>query len=80
VPDLPAAAKSDKGDYFVGVPPACRHAMPAFAKLGRWALTDSTHVTLDDPSGTPLLRLEAQGEWFSGTACRQDLCSAADGT
>ena len=60
------AQKSDKGDYFLGMPPACRHAMPGLAKVGRWGLPDATHLTLDEPSGTPVLVLAIAGSSFSG--------------
>jgi len=61
------AEKSDKGDYFLGMPAACRHAMPSLAKVGRWALPDATHLTLDEPMGTPALTLAVAGDGFVGT-------------
>ena len=61
------AEKSDKGDYFLGMPAACRHAMPSLAKVGRWGLPDATHLTLDDPSGTPVVTLAAAGDGFVAT-------------
>ena len=61
------AEKSDKGDYFLGMPAACRHAMPSLAKVGRWGLPDATHLTLDDPSGTPVVTLAAAGGGFVAT-------------
>ncbi len=60
------AEHSDKGDYFIAVPPACRHAMPLFAKAGRWSLSDPTHLALTTPSGDPVLELAADGAGFSG--------------
>ena len=61
------ADKSDKGDYFLGMPAACRHAMPSLAKVGRWGLPDATHLTLDEPGGTPVLTLAAAGDGFAAT-------------
>ena len=60
------AQKSDKGDYFLGMPPACRHAMPALAKVGRWGLPDAMHLTLDEPGGSAVLTLALDGNTFSG--------------
>ena len=59
--------RSDKGDYFLGMPAACRHAMPGLAKIGRWGLPDATHLTLDEPSGAPVLILAAAGAAFTVT-------------
>ena len=56
------AERSDRGDYFLGMPPACRHAMPIVATAGRWAAPDETHLTLDNPGGQALLTLAATGE------------------
>ena len=61
------AAQSDKGNYFLGMPAACRHAMPSLAKVGRWSLPDATHLTLDEPDGAPVLTLTAAGDGFVGT-------------
>ena len=61
------AQKSDKGDYFLGMPPACRHAMPSLAKVGRWGLPDATHLTLDEPGGAAVLSLALAGSTFTGT-------------
>jgi hypothetical protein len=58
--------RSDKGDFFVAVPPACRHAMPLLAKAGRWSLSDPTHLELTTPSGDTVLELAADGAGFSG--------------
>jgi hypothetical protein len=60
------AERSDKGDFFVGVPVACRRGMPVLAKVGRWTLADATHLTLTDPGGRAILTLEADGDAFSG--------------
>jgi hypothetical protein len=57
--------RSDKGDYFVGVPIACRRAMPIFTKVGRWSLTDTQHLTLSDPKGETILDLVADGDVFT---------------
>ena len=64
------AQKSDKGDYFLGMPAACRHAMPWLAKVGRWGLPDATHLTLDEPGGAAVLTLVAAGDGFSATGSR----------
>lgn len=56
--------KSDKGDYFLGMPSACRHAMPGIASVGRWSMPDDGHVVLGDPGGAKLLILDASGEEF----------------
>ena len=64
------AQKSDKGDYFLGMPAACRHAMPWLAKVGRWGLPDATHLTLDEPGGTAVLTLAAAGDGFSAAGSR----------
>ena len=60
------AERSDKGDFFVGVPVACRRGMPMLAKVGRWTLADATHLTLADPGGRAILTLVADGDAFSG--------------
>jgi hypothetical protein len=60
------AERSDKGDFFVGVPVACRRGMPVLAKIGRWTLADATHLTLTDPGGRAILTLAADGDAFSG--------------
>lgn len=57
--------RSDNGDFFVGVPVACRRAVPALAKVGRWNLDDAK-LTLRDPSGRVILNLVADGDAFSG--------------
>ena len=59
------AEKSDKGDYFLGMPAACRHAMPGIAAIGRWAMPDESHVVLGDPGGATLLTLAASGAGFA---------------
>ena len=64
------AEKSDKGDYFLGMPAACRHAMPALSKVGRWGLPDATHLSLDEPGGAPVLVLAAAGDGFAASAPR----------
>ncbi len=58
------ADKSDAGDYFLGMPTACRHAMPGIAAIGRWAAPDDTHLTLDEPGGKPLLTLTATTDGY----------------
>ena len=58
------AARSDRGDYFLGMPSACRHAMPGVAGVGRWSVPDDGHVVLSDPGGTPLLTLAAENDRF----------------
>ena len=58
------AEKSDKGDYFIGMPSACRHAMPGIASVGRWSMPDDRHVVLGDPGGARLLTLDASGDGF----------------
>lgn len=60
--------QSDKGDYFLGMPAACRHAMPALESVGHWALPDAGHLTLNDPTGSAVLTLAAAGESFMATA------------
>ena len=64
------AEKSDKGDFFLGMPAACRHAMPWLAKVGRWGLPDAAHLTLDEPSGAPVVTLAASGDGFAATGSR----------
>ena len=59
------AAKSDKGDFFLGMPSACRHAMPGIAAVGRWSMPDDGHVVLGDPGGAQLLTLVASGDGFA---------------
>lgn len=59
------AERSDKGDYFLGMPPACRHAMPGIEVIGRWAMPDDSHLTLDDPAGTAVLTFAAEGSRFT---------------
>ena len=59
------AARSDNGDYFLGMPSACRHAMPGVAAVGRWSMPDDAHVTLDEPGGKALLLMAADGDGFS---------------
>ncbi|MDR3464136.1 MAG: AprI/Inh family metalloprotease inhibitor [Beijerinckiaceae bacterium] len=60
------AERTDKGDFIVGVPPACRHAMPLLAKAGHWSMTDSTHLALTTPDGDSVLDLSLEGEAFTG--------------
>ena len=57
--------KSDAGDYFLGLPSACRHAMPGIAAVGRWAMPDDTHLTLDAPGGARLLTLVATADGYT---------------
>lgn len=57
--------QSDKGDYFLGMPTACRHAMPGVASAGRWAMPDATHITFDDPTGAALMAFVASGDGFA---------------
>ena len=64
------AERSDKGDYFLGMPAACRHAMPWLAKVGRWGLPDATHLTLDEPGGTPVVTLAATDNGFIAAGSR----------
>ena len=64
------AQKSDKGDYFLGMPAACPHAMPFLAKVGRWGLPDATHLTLDEPGGAPVLTLASAGDGFVAAGSR----------
>ena len=59
------ADKSDKGDFFLGMPSACRHAMPGIAAVGRWGVPDDGHLTLDEPGGKALLALDASGDGFA---------------
>ena len=54
--------RTDAGDYFLGMPTACRHAMPQLETVGRWSAPDATHLTLDNPAGKPVLALAASGE------------------
>ena len=58
------AEKSDKGDFFLGMPTACRHAMPGIAAVGRWSMPDDGHVVLGGPGGARLLTLDASGDGF----------------
>ncbi len=58
------AARSDRGDYILGMPTACRHAMPGIAGVGRWSVPDDAHVVLSEPGGTPLLTLTAAEDGF----------------
>lgn len=64
-PVLLRAQRSDKGDFFLGMSAACRHAIPGVAAVGRWGIPDASHLTLDDPSGTPLLNLTLVGEGYA---------------
>lgn len=48
---------SNDGADVLGMPAACRHAMPALATVGRWTVPDAAHVTLADPAGTAVLTL-----------------------
>lgn len=59
------AEKSDRGDFFLGMPTACRHAMPGIAAVGRWSMPDDAHVVLGDPGGARLLTLDASGDGFA---------------
>lgn len=59
------ADRSDKGDYFLGMPSACRHAMPGIAAVGRWSMPDDSHMVLGDPGGASLLTLVASGDGFA---------------
>ena len=61
------AERTDKGDFIVGVPPACRHALPLLAKAGHWSMTDSTHLALTTPDGESVLDLSRQGDAFTGS-------------
>ena len=61
------ADKSDKGDYFLGMPTACRHAMPGIAAVGRWSMPDDGHVVLGDPGGASLMTLAASGDGFASS-------------
>lgn len=60
--------KSDKGDYFLGLPPACRHSMPVLATAGRWSMPDPRHITLADPAGAPVLAFAGSGEAFAASS------------
>lgn len=59
------AERSDKGNYFLGMPAACRHAMPAIETIGRWTLPDGDHLTLDDPAGQHVLVFAAAGTGYT---------------
>lgn len=60
------AARSDSGEFFLGMPPACRHAMPDLAAAGRWAVIDGAHLVLAAPGGRTLLTLTAVGDgWIA---------------
>ena len=60
------AARSDSGEFFLGMPPACRHAMPELAAAGRWAVADGTHLVVAAPGGKALLTLTAAGRsWIA---------------
>lgn len=61
-------ARSDKGDYFLGMPAACRHAMPGLETVGRWAMPDASHLTLDNPAGSPVLAFMSDGDAFTAQA------------
>ncbi len=43
------------GGFFVGMPPACRHALPVLANVVAWMLPGDNHLDLADPYGKPLL-------------------------
>ena len=58
------AEQSDKGDYFVGVPMACRKSIPILGRVGRWTMPDATHLSLTDPGGVSILLLVADGASF----------------
>jgi hypothetical protein len=53
--------RTDAGDYFLGMPVACRHAIPQLQTIGRWASPDTSHLTLDDPAGKPVLAMASTG-------------------
>ncbi len=61
------AEKSDKGDFFLGMPSACRHAMPGIAAVGRWSMPDDAHIVLGDPGGAQLLTLIASSDGFANS-------------
>ena len=60
------AEMTDKGDYFLGMPTACRHAMPGIAAVGRWSMPDDGHIVLGDPGGAKLVILDAAADGFAG--------------
>jgi hypothetical protein len=59
------AQATDKGDYFLGMPAACRHAMPALEAAGRWTMPDDTHISIASPAGIQILTLTANGNGFT---------------
>ena len=62
------AQRSDRGDYFLGMPAPCRHAMPGVERVGRWTMPDPMHLSLEDPSGTAVLTFVALDNGFSAAA------------
>ena len=60
-----SSGRSDTGDYFASVPGPCRRIIPVLARVGRWALSDPTHIVLNDPAGDVLLTLAAEGDGFA---------------
>ena len=62
------AQRSDRGDYFLGMPTPCRHAMPGVERVGRWAMPDATHLTFNDPAGTAVLTFVAFDNGFTAAA------------
>jgi hypothetical protein len=57
--------KSDRGDYGLGMPAACRYSMRDLARIERWAMPDANHLALMDPTGTPILVLATASDGFS---------------
>ena len=62
------AQRSDRGDYFLGMPAPCRHAMPGVERVGRWTMPDPLHLALEDPSGAAVLTFIALDNGFSAAA------------
>jgi hypothetical protein len=50
------------GGFFVGVPPACRHAMPVLATVAAWSLPGDNRLDLADVYGKPLLDFAVEKE------------------
>ena len=63
--------RTDLGDYFLGMPAACRHAMPKIETVGRWAQPDAAHVMLADPAGKPVLALAARPDGSFSASARE---------
>lgn len=51
----------------VGLPPGCRHAMPAVANVVNWSLTSPDRIALGDRGGVAILAFKANGAGLVAT-------------